>query len=143
MHRFLLFGLLAAFVNAEAQGGPQEAAERLTSALRGEEAVTFYFVARTGAYVLRGDSFKAAATTIIHRRCGTNCHNFMGDVIDHLRNSKQAVCQHGQENVLIETGNGLVITYSYSGRSIEWDEKCYFNESGIDRIVKSSAFLFN
>lgn len=143
MHRFLLLGLLAAFVNAEADDGAREAAETLTSALRGEEMVTFYFVARTGSYVLRGASFKAAATTIVHRRCGANCHNFMSDVIDHLRNSTQAVCQYGQENVLIETGSGLVITYSHSGRSIEWGEKCYFNESGIDRTIKTSAFLFN
>lgn len=145
MRKFILIGLLAftASASAQAHNGVHEAADKLTTALQGEEVVSFYFVGRTGTYVLRGSEFKAAATTTIHRRCGANCHGFMRDVIEHLRNSILADCQLGQENVLIETGSGLVITYSHSGRSIEWDGVCYFNESSIDRTVKSSTFLFN
>jgi hypothetical protein len=67
----------------------------------------------------------------------------MADVVAHLGGSIPATCQEGQENLLIETGSGLEITYSHSGRSIEFEGQCYFNETGIDRTIKSVGFLFN
>lgn len=143
MIHFLLVSVLASFASPDAEGGSSLAARRLEDALRAEKSVEFYFVARTGDYVLRGEDFKAASTIVINRRCGANCHVFMREVISHLRDSMEVACQRGQETTMIETGNGLVIIYSQSGRSIEFEERCYFNESGVHLIVKSSDFLFN
>lgn len=143
MIHFLLASVLAAFASPGVEDGSSLAARRLEDALRTEKSIAFYFVTRTGKYVLRGEDFKAASTTVINRRCGANCHGFMREVINHLRDSMEVACQSGQETTMIETGNGLVIIYSQSGRSIEFEERCYFNESGVNLIIKSPDFFFN
>jgi hypothetical protein len=137
---FFLFAV-ACMPIAFAQNGGQAATDHLSVLLGKANSVSFYFLSRTEDYSLRGDQFKAASTTRIYRACGNNCRSYMDDVLSHLRKAVPAECQRGQQNALIEVGTATV-TYSYSGRMIEFEGKCYFNKTSIDNTIKNSDFLF-
>ena len=128
---------------AQADTGAQVAAGRLANTLEKVNSVSFYFVSRTGNYSLREDKLKTESSIKIYRNCGNNCRRFMDEIISHLGRATLANCSTGQENILIDLGNSESIIYSHSGRMIEFEGKCYFNEKGIDSTIKSSKFLFN
>lgn len=120
-----------------------DAASRLAAALQQVHSVSFYFVSRTGNYSLPAERLKASATVKVHRDCGNNCRKFMDAVISHLGQATLAKCLPGQQNALIEMEGEGAILYSYSGRMIEFEEKCYFNSRSINGTVKSTKFLFD
>ena len=141
--RFVL-SFLGAFISASCLGGDSgTAADRLATAIGKAHSVDFYFVSRTEEYVLRGQGFKAASSIRIHRECGANCKHFMDRVIVHLRQSAPTRCQPGQEDVLIEPDHGPSLLYSYSGRVIEFEGKCYLNRKGIQAVIQNADFLFD
>lgn len=131
------------FFLAGAAKADEDAASHLVDVLRQENAISFYFVARTGKYALDSNHLRQEATTVIYRKCGANCHNFMKNVVEHLMEATPIQCQKGQENLLVETSSGVVITYSHGGRSIEFDGHCYFNSQGVDSLIKATDFLFS
>lgn len=127
----------------QANASGKAAADHLASLLEDASTVSFYFVSRTGNYSLHGDQFKDESTTRIYRNCGNNCRSFMREIISHLEQATLAECSPGQQNVLIEVGREGSLLYSYSGRMIEVDGKCYFNDQGIGDTIKSPEFLFD
>ena len=128
---------------ARADGGQNGAASSLAEKLGKVSSVSFYFLSRTGEYDLKTDQFKAQSTIKIYRKCGNNCRQFMNDVVAHLRQARLTKCTSGQQNILIEAGKSAILLYSYSGRTIEFEGKCYFNRNGIDSTIKRTEFLFN
>ena len=120
----------------------QVTAGRLTTVLEKADYVSFYFLSRTGTYSLSESRFKKEAGIKIYRKCGSNCRSYMSDVIEHFENSVSAKCLPGQQDVLVELGGIETILYSHSGRMIEFDGKCFFNEKGIGHVIKRSNFLF-
>lgn len=136
----ILLFLGTSISSASANSGAQSAAEQLAKRLRNEESVSFYFVSKTGTYKLRGDRFKNEASIKIFRRCGSNCHNFMSDVIAHLKSAIPTACSEGQENLAIETSGGAEIVYSHSGRSIELNNQCFFTKKSTIVSLKTQDF---
>lgn len=129
--------------SAIADTGSQTASAHLSEKLRGVSSVSFYFVSRTGDYSLDRNKIKSDASIKIYRKCGGNCAGFMKAVINHLKQSTSSKCLSGQQNALIEIGKETYILYGHSGRTIEFEDKCYYNDAGVDSIVKNSDFLFN
>ena len=143
--RMLALALLALFASATCardSKSDQNAADHLALALERVDAVSFYFVSRTGKYSLRPDELKSSATTKIFRKCGHNCRSYMAAIVSHLQNSTEGECPEGQQNVLIEIGKERLL-YSYSGRIIAFGGKCFFNKNSVESIIKDPTFLFN
>lgn len=138
---FVSYGL--AFSAQSAVTGGHAAAVRLQGMLDTIDAVSFYFLTRTGEYSFDRKRFKKESTIRVYRSCGNNCRRFMREVITHLSGAAEAECLPGQQNVLIEVGDIEAILYSYSGRMIEFQGKCYFSEEGIDTTVRRTEFLFD
>ena len=147
MLKELIFALSFLFVGcaplAQADTGAQAAASHLAATLEKVDSISFYFVSRTENYSFRGEKFKAESSIKIYRNCGNNCRRFMDEIVSHLKHSISANCSSGQQNIMIDLGRSGSIIYSYSGRMIEFDGRCYFNEKGIDSTIKSAKFLFN
>ncbi|MBS0211589.1 MAG: hypothetical protein JSR26_00225 [Proteobacteria bacterium] len=137
---FLL--IVASASNAQAQSDGRAAADHLAAALQKVSYINFYFVSVTEDYALRGAQFKAASTTRIYRACGSNCSSYMAEVIAHLKQAVPAKCLPGQENVLIEIGNKMAVLYSYSGRMIQFEGRCYMNKAGINEVIEKPRFIF-
>lgn len=135
--------LVISVSSAESGQSAQAMADRVANALRKTNSVSFYFVSRTGNYVLRTEQIKDEAALSITRLCGSNCHNLMDSVVSHIANSTPVKCSHGQENILISIGNELRIVYSNSGRVIRVEDFCYISNIGVDKIIKNSDFMFN
>jgi hypothetical protein len=138
---FLLPSFAACAQNTPATAPLADDKEALQTSLSETDTVDFYFVSRTGNYVLSPVDLKNQATISISRNCGANCNHFMRDVIDHLMEAKPAECQVGKESVLISWGN-TVITCSYSGRMIKYKSKCFYNDVPINNLVKKTNFIF-
>ena len=124
------------------QYSPAEAADALVSILQRSKSVTFYFLSRSGHYDLLPDRFIRESTIRIERKCGNNCVSFMANVVAHLRESTASNCQVGQQAVMIEVDRGVVLIYSYSGRSIEYEGSCFFNPDGIASVIEKESFIF-
>ena len=139
-----LFLLCACALIASAQAGSDvsAAANRLSSALDNAHAVNFYFVSQTEDHELRGEGFKTASSMKIYRACGGNCKRFMDRVIAHLKQALPVACRPGQEDVLIEPDSGRPLLYSYSGRVIEFEGKCYISKKSINSVIRNADFLF-
>lgn len=137
-----LFIVTAEFSKADTSA--QVAGARLGDALEQVNFVKFYFVSRSGEYSFDKARVKSESTIRIYRSCGANCKNFMREVTAHLSTAREGKCLHGQQNLLIEVGSIETILYSYSGRMILFQGKCYFNnQRGIQKVIKNSDFLFN
>lgn len=140
-----IFVLLAGSF-AAAAGELPASSKRLVSMVdadfRKASSVSFYFVSRTGNYVLSDDEVMKEATLRVTRECGNNCASFMRRVIDHLRNARQISCTTGQENLVISTNGGAVLSFSYSGRSLRYGKSCFFTPVGVNSVLKKDGFFF-
>lgn len=119
-----------------------QAAKKLAAELDQVHSVHFYFVSRTEKYSIKGDEFKSKSSLRIYRECGSNCRNFMNEVVEHLRHAAPANCPLGQQNILVQIGSIDHVMYSYSGRTIKFNGSCYFNENSVNRVIESPDFIF-
>jgi len=120
----------------------QRIADALSLQLTGAKVVSVFILSWTGSYHVSDSELKKNASVVVQRKCGSNCSNYMRAVTKHLSNARSVPCQDGQEDVLIETDNGVSLTYSYSGRLIRVDGDCYLNSVGVQRIIQTPEFLF-
>ncbi len=111
-------------------------------ALLHETTVSFYFVTRTEGRFTGSGQLKSASSISINRSCGRNCRAFMADVVMHLEESSPTKCSGGRENLLIEFGD-INLIYRESGRIVEVNGVCFFNEKSVIDIVRKDEFLFN
>lgn len=139
----VLHVIFIAMLSVTFGGSSQMASEGLSRALAKTDTVTFYFISAIDQRRAPLDVLKKGASVKIIRDCGSNCRNFMRDVVNHLKGAARTNCKRGRINLLIQTDNGIELRYSYSGRLIMIDNKCYFNKNNIETIVKKSTFLFN
>lgn len=139
----VLHVILLAMLSVTFGSSSQKASEELSRALAKTDTVTFYFISAIDQRRAPLGVLKKGASVKVIRDCGSNCRNFMREVINHLKSAVRTDCKHGRINLLIQTDNGIELWYSYSGRSIMVNDKCYFNKNSIETIVKKSAFLFN
>lgn len=130
-------------VAAGADDEPAKAATDLLEKIRRSDHFTLYIVTRTEKYSLSVDEIKSSSSIKIDRKCGANCTNVMSQVISHLKHSTQTQCQNDQQNILIEIGDIGEITYSHSGRMINFDGRCFFNKKSINNVIENSNFIFN
>lgn len=119
-----------------------KAAQKLAAELDRVHSIHFYFISRTGKYSIKGDRFKAKSSLRIYRECGNNCRQFMEGVIKHLRDALPTNCPQGQQNVLVQIGGIDHVMYSYSGRTIKFNNRCYFNKSSVNEIIQREKFIF-
>ncbi|MBS0194661.1 MAG: hypothetical protein JSR34_10470 [Proteobacteria bacterium] len=131
----LLVSLTIFLLASPAFGQNQVAADHLAAAFNNTRSISFYFLSQTDDYSLSATQLKAASTIRIYRACGRDCENYMRDVVVHLKQAVPLKCRSGQQNVLIETGSGVKVLYSYSGRLIEFEGNCYFNQKSVDEIL--------
>lgn len=120
----------------------QIASAHLLEKLENVDHVALYFVARTDSYSLNAEEIKHESYLRIYRKCGANCGVLMGKIVSHLEHSTPVHCSQGQQNLLIEIGDSESLTYSYSGRMISFDGKCFFNKESVNKIVENSGFIF-
>ena len=139
---FLIYVFLLISCRSWASDNSTSAADRLADVTRNGEFIKFYLISKTENYSFDSERIRQEATMAIERRCGANCHNFMRDIISHLRDSSEKTCLKGQEVLLVEIDGGHEITYSHSGREINFEGRCYINQDSIFKIVKDTGFLF-
>lgn len=123
-------------------GESQTASAHLFAKLESVDHVVLYFVARTDSYSLNTQEIKHESYLRIYRKCGANCGVLMGKIVSHLKHSTPVRCSQGQQNLLIEIGDNESLTYSYSGRMINFDGKCFFNKESVNKIVENGSFIF-
>lgn len=138
---FVLFSILLSGA-ACATSAAAEAASRLARVANEIDNISIYWVSRTENYSLEGDKFKEASSIQFSRKCGANCRRLLGPVLEHLSRASSAKCTPGQQNVALYLGDKVSIIYSYSGRLIKVNNDCYFNETGVNAILKNPQFLF-
>lgn len=128
---------------AAAKVGAKEAAIHLEKALESADHVKLYFVAVTERYSLGVDEIKSKSSVRIYRACGANCALVLRPIVYHLKNSTPAVCRSGQQNLLVGIGGIDRVIYSYSGRMIYFDGRCFFNRNSINNLIELNSFIFN
>lgn len=128
---------------ALADKGSADTINKLTLAISQARSVSFYYVNRTGNYDYSEKELMAQSTLRVFRDCGGNCKNFMSKVINHFKDSKKTTCLDGQQNLLIQLNGTEPIIYSYTGRMIKFNGKCYFNKTSVETITTESDFIFN
>ena len=121
---------------------PAQKGQELASSLRDVQAVQFYFFSRTGDWSYTVDEIINRASIKVNRKCGANCHNFMEPVVAHLRDARAIDCMSGQQDALIRGKTGHDLIYSYSGRHIQYGNQCFFNDTGIMKVVAGTSMLF-
>ncbi len=141
VHRtlFVLFVLMSANLFA----ADTVVVEKLAVDFASVESVSIFFVNRTENYVYSANRVEQESTIRIYRDCGLNCANVFKKVLLHMKQAKSANCLPGQQNVLIKIGNVSNILYSYSGRMILFNGKCYFNNQSINDVIEEKEFIFN
>jgi hypothetical protein len=127
---------------SSAPASPDQSAASVATKLRSVSAVEFYFLSRTEEWNYTPGEFAAKSTIRAYRACGGNCHNFMRPVLDHLRAARPIKCMPGMEDGLIRARPGVELIYSFSGRQIRIADSCYFNETGIRKVVSGGSMLF-
>ncbi len=90
----------------------------------------FYTLTRTEDYDYGPAEFRKEATFHIYAYCGKGCAGYLNSFIDHLNAAHLSNCMKGQQNLLVEFGDSEIF-YSYSGRQILYEGKCYWNDAGI------------
>lgn len=140
MSRRTCYGLVLLLLVAPGALADESAANRLSHALVDARFVELYFVSKTGGYDYSPVEIRRVASVRLRRECGRDCANLMAPVVSHLRNARGGGCQRGQQDVLIDLGDDAHILYSYSGRTIEYQGRCYFNPEGVRGILRSIEF---
>ena len=136
--------LAASMGGACAQSGPNhDIQDQLTTKFSRSKSISFYFVNRTGKYALTETTLKEKATLTITRSCGNNCASFMAPITNLISKSSRVDCQPGQENVLITSDDDSNLLFSFSGRVLRYNGKCYLNSKGVNAIIQADGFLFN
>jgi len=139
---WLVAALLAGVAHAEYLASRDEAMQ--LGAIAGTvQSVSFYAVASTGRYSLQGEAFKKASTLRVFRSCGRNCRMFIKPLLNHLSGATPGECPVGQENVLVEIGDKASLAYSYSGKVIQVDGRCYLSQQSAGDILRKAGFFFD
>jgi hypothetical protein len=134
--------LLMTLLPVSGKEAQEKPSTRLVRQLSATSKINFYFLNRTEEYDYSVADFIRASSIQVGRGCGNNCANFMRDVVDHFEKAKPAKCLKGQQNVVIAARGGPVIVYSYSGRHITYEGKCYSNPQPVNKVVQRSEFIF-
>ncbi|MEV8519517.1 hypothetical protein ABZR86_06925 [Dyella marensis] len=139
---WLVASLLAGAAHAEYRAAKDEAVQ--LGAIAGNvQSVSFYVVASTGRYSLQGEAFKKASTLRVFRSCGGNCRMFLKPLLDHLSGATPGKCLVGQKNVLVEIGDKASLVYSYSGKVIQVDGRCYLSQQSVGEILRKAGFFLD
>jgi hypothetical protein len=117
--------------------------ERIEQSLQAGIVVRFYFVGRTGTYDYSPAEFAANSTIRVERDCGSNCHNLMASVLDHLDAAFPTPCLNGQQTELIEFGQDDRLYYHQRGQLIEYAGQCFFSAEPVGTLLRREAFFFN
>lgn len=133
--------ILALGVAGEGDAASHRAAAAFASDLRRSSSVSIYFVARTEEYSYSPEVMKSESSFSLNRKCGGNCLNAMGPVVEHLRDSISAKCEGQRQDVLIELDGKPIVIYAQGGRAIQYRGKCYFNPAGIGRKIKEAGII--
>lgn len=148
-HKFMLMlacwlvtSWLAGSAHAEYRA-PKDEAAQLGAIAGSVESVSFYMVASTGRYSLQGEAFKKASTLRVFRSCGGNCRMFLKPLLDHLSGATPGECPAGQENALVDIGGKATLVYSYSGKVIQVDGRCYLSKQSVGEILRRAGFFFD
>jgi len=120
----------------------QKAAADLLAKTKNVNHIALYFLSRTDNYSLSESELKHQADIRIYRNCGANCANLLNDVVSQLEHAIPVNCLDGQQDTLLELGDDSIIVYSYSGRMIHFDGKCFFNKQSISSVVENKHFIF-
>lgn len=68
---------------------------------------------------------------------------FLKPLLDHLSGATPGDCPVGQEDVLVEIGDKASLVYSYSGKVIQADGRCYLSQQGVGDILRKAGFFFD
>lgn len=126
---------------SHAQEESEIAAGHLTELLSNASNVSLFFVSRTGSYDFSTEDIKKHSSVTNHRKCEESCSDVLSSVVIHLRDAKPAECVPGQQNILLKIDNDAQITYSYSGRMIEFNGRCFYNEIKLRDLLRSDNLI--
>lgn len=128
--------------NAVADDASSVAADRLEQRLNEVTEVSFFFVSRTGNYDFSDSEIREYSSITLLRKCGGGCSDIMKPIIDHLRSATLAECISGEQTTLLLLGDNIPIRYSFSSRMIEFEDKCYFSETGLRKVLREDHLIF-
>jgi hypothetical protein len=120
-----------------------QAPDAVKTSLSQAKEVSIFVLSLSGKYDYDSAKIKENSDIFIRRRCGANCAYTFRPIIEHLAKSKPSNCLSGQQNLLIQIGDGEEIIYSQSGRMIMLGKKCYYNKNSINGLIRQPSLIFD
>ena len=138
----MLAPILLFVTSLQSADPPADPRKGLDKLLDLTDRVSFYYVNQMGRYDFSAEETKTNASIVVQRECGSNCRRYMKEVVSHLMIAIPVTCSNGQQDLLIEFSGGH-ISYSHSGKAIEFQGSCFHSNESIHSITRNERFIFD